>query len=101
MEQATRRILPTGDYTRNAPPKSASLKDALIAGIEAGPLDADALLAGCCRGRYEKERIYKAVARRTKLDWRTLKSRLQPAGSAAVWHPFPRSIPALLKLSPP
>ena len=84
LEQAARRILLTGDYTGSARPKSASLKDQLVAGIEAGTLDADAILAGYCRVLYEKEGTYEAVARRTKLDWRTVKSWLQPAGNTLV-----------------
>jgi hypothetical protein len=82
LEQAVRRILLTGDYTGNVRPKSASLREQLIAGIEAGMLDADALLAGYCQVLYEKERTYEAVARRTRLDRRTVKSYLLRKGSS-------------------
>jgi hypothetical protein len=53
------------------------LKDQLIAGIESGTLDAEILLAGYCRVLYEKEGTYEAVARRTNLDWRTVRTYLQ------------------------
>ena len=46
LEQATRRILLTGDYTGSVSPKSVGLREQLVAGIEAGTLNADALLAG-------------------------------------------------------
>jgi DNA-binding NtrC family response regulator len=77
LEQAVRRILLTGDYTGSAHPKSAGAREQLIAGIEAGTLDADALLAGYCRVLYEREGTFEAVARRTNLDRRTVKRYLQ------------------------
>ena len=79
LEQAARRILLTGDYTGSTRPKSATLKEQLVAGIEAGTLDADALLAGYCRVLYETEGTYEAVARRTRLDRRTVKRYLNTA----------------------
>ena len=77
LEQAVRRILLTGAYTGSARPKSAGLREQLVAGIEAGTLDADALLAGYCKVLYEREGTYEAVARRTNLDRRTVKRYLQ------------------------
>ena len=76
LEQAVRRILLTGDYTGSAYPKSAGVREQLVAGIEAGTLDADALLAGYCKVLHEREGTYEAVARRTNLDRRTVKSYL-------------------------
>jgi hypothetical protein len=73
LEQAVRRILLTGHYTGSAQAKSAGPRDQLIAGIEAGSLDADGLLAGYCKVLHEREGTYEAVARRTCLDWRTVK----------------------------
>jgi hypothetical protein len=81
LEQEARRILLTGDYAGSARLQSASLNDQLLAGIEAATLDADALLAAYCRVLYEKEGTYEAVARRANLDWRTVKSWLQPRDS--------------------
>jgi transcriptional regulator with PAS, ATPase and Fis domain len=82
LEQAVRRILLTGAYTASARPPSAGQREQLVAGIEAGTLDADALLAGYCKVLYEREGNYEAVARRTNLDRRTVKRYLQQ-GSAA------------------
>jgi DNA-binding NtrC family response regulator len=80
LEQAVRRILLTGTYTGSTRPVSASLREQLVAGIEAGTLDADALLAGYCKVLYEREANYEAVARRTNLDRRTVKRYLQQGG---------------------
>lgn len=80
LEQAVRRILLTGAYTGSAHPRSAGLREQLIAGIEAGTLDADALLAGYCKVLYEREENYEAVARHTNLDRRTVKRYLQQRG---------------------
>jgi DNA-binding NtrC family response regulator len=76
LEQAVRRILLTGEYTSSARPQSADPKDQLIAGIAAGTFDAEALLAGYCQVLYEQEGTYEAVARRTNLDRRTVKTYL-------------------------
>src|SRR6266481_6029227 len=46
LEQAIRRILVTGEYTPNETRQSASLREQLIAGIEAQSLNAESLLAG-------------------------------------------------------
>jgi DNA-binding NtrC family response regulator len=80
LEQAVRRILLTGTYTGSARPASAGLREQLVAGIESGTLDADALLAGYCKLLYEREKNYEAVARRTNLDRRTVKRYLQQGG---------------------
>jgi hypothetical protein len=48
LEQAARRIFLTGDYSGSTP-KASSLSEQLLAGIEAGALNTDALLAGYCR----------------------------------------------------
>jgi hypothetical protein len=80
LEQAVRRILLTGAYTGSARPQAANLREQLVAGIEAGTLDADALLAGYCKVLYEREANYEAVARRTNLDRRTVKRYLQQGG---------------------
>jgi hypothetical protein len=46
-------------------------------GIERRPLDADALLSGSCRLLYERQGTYEEVARRTRLDRRTVKAYLE------------------------
>jgi DNA-binding NtrC family response regulator len=77
LEQAVRRILLTrhyeGDHKAVAPDLQSQLRD----GIERGSLDADALLSGYCRLLYERHGTYEEVARRTRLDRRTVKAYLE------------------------
>lgn len=73
LEQAIRRILVTGEYTQNQTPQFASLREQLMAGIEAQSLNAETLLAGYCKVLYETTGNYEAVGRRTNLDRRTVK----------------------------
>ena len=82
LEQAVRRILLTGRYAGSAPSKTPDLRAELMAGIEAGSLDADAVLAAYCALLYEKSGSLEAVARLTNLDWRTVKkyTQLRPPG---------------------
>jgi DNA invertase Pin-like site-specific DNA recombinase len=49
----------------------------LQAGIGRGSLDADALLSDYCQLLYERHGTYEEVARRTKLDRRTVKAYLE------------------------
>jgi DNA-binding NtrC family response regulator len=77
LEQAIRRILVTGQYTSDTPPRSASLREQLIAGIEAQSLNAETLLAGYCKVLYETNRNYEAVARKSNLDRRTVKKHIK------------------------
>lgn len=76
LEQATRRILLTQEYRADHPAVAPDLRAQLVAGIEAGNLDADALLAGYCRLLHERHGTYGEVARRTNLDRRTVKAYL-------------------------
>jgi DNA-binding NtrC family response regulator len=77
LEQAVRRILLTkhyeGDHKAVAPDLQSRLQD----GIGRGSLDADALLSDYCRLLYERHGTYEEVARRTKLDRRTVKAYLE------------------------
>ena len=82
LEQAVRRILLTGDYVGSVRPMSAGRRERLLAGIEAGTLDAEALLTGYCQLLYEREGTYEAVARRTNLDRRTVKGYLLKKGGS-------------------
>ena len=77
LKQAVRRILLTGRYAGSAPSKTPELHTELMAGIEAGSLDADAVLAAYCALLYEKSGSLEAVARLTNLDWRTVKKYTQ------------------------
>ncbi len=73
LEQAVRRIFLTGRYVGSARTAPTDERAKLSAGIADGSLDAEALLAGYCRVLYEQEGNYEAVARRVKLDRRTVK----------------------------
>jgi DNA-binding NtrC family response regulator len=81
LEQAVRRILLTREYSgehREPPPDLASR---LQAGIADGSLDADGLLAGYCRVLYDRHHTYEEVARRTRLDRRTVKAYVEKTRS--------------------
>jgi len=74
LEQAVRRIILTKQYEGDR--IAVTKPDAgarLLAGIEAGLLDADALLSAYCSLLYQREGTYEEVARRTRLDRRTVK----------------------------
>jgi DNA-binding NtrC family response regulator len=73
LEQATRRILLTRRYEGDVRRVAPDLRARLLADIEAGALDADALLAGYCRLLYERHGTIEEVARRTNVDRRTVK----------------------------
>jgi DNA-binding NtrC family response regulator len=79
LEQAIRRILVTGHYAADASPRSASLREQLIAGIESQTLNAENLLASYCKVLYETSGNYEAVGRRTNLDRRTVKKYVKSA----------------------
>lgn len=74
LEQAVRRILLTkqyeGDHVAIAAPDAQAR---LIAGIEGGSLDAEALLSAYCTLLYQRHGTYEEVARRMQLDRRTVK----------------------------
>jgi hypothetical protein len=83
LEQATRRVLLTGTYIAERPGPPASEIEKLLEGIRTETLDAQELLAGYCKALYEKTGSYGAVARRTNLDWRTVKKYVDPNSSRA------------------
>ncbi len=72
LEQAIRQILLTGGYTpqQNAAPQADA---ALVAAWESGTLTATELLAAYCRHLHDQFGTYEEVARRTRLDRRTVK----------------------------
>lgn len=76
LEQATRRILLTGHYCPSSAPRTTGL-ERMVDGIEGESLDADGLLAGYCGLLYENSGNYEEVARKTKLDRRTVKKYVQ------------------------
>jgi DNA-binding NtrC family response regulator len=73
LEQATRRILLTQQYTGD---QRAAEPD-WVGNLQAGKLDADAVLAGYCALLYQRHGNYEEVARRTNLDRRTVKAYLE------------------------
>jgi DNA-binding NtrC family response regulator len=77
LEQAVRRILLTRRYPGDLKIVAPDLSGRLQAGIADGTLDADALLSGYCELLYRRLGTYEAVARRIKLDRRTVKAYLQ------------------------
>ncbi len=77
LEQATRRILLTGQYTGDSVlPEQESTKG-LLSEIEQGELNAQELLSDYCALLYDRYGNYEEVARRTNLDRRTVKRYIQ------------------------
>ena len=83
LEQAVRRILLTRQYTGDLKAVAPDLRSQLVAGVEHGTLDADAVLSGYCQLLYERHGTYEEVARRTKLDRRTVKAYLEKRPAVA------------------
>ena len=73
LEQCVRRVLLKrhyeGDYKTTTPDLSSQLKDE----VEAGNVDAQSLLANYCFLLYQRYGTFEEVARRAKLDRRTVK----------------------------
>jgi transcriptional regulator with GAF, ATPase, and Fis domain len=73
LEQCVRRVLLKrhyeGDYKTTTPDLSSQFKDA----VEAGNVDAQSLLARYCFLLYQRYGTFEEVARRAKLDRRTVK----------------------------
>lgn len=73
LEQCVRGILLTQRYEGDLVSASSGARAAVIEGIETGEITAQDLLAGYCRLLYERCGTFEAVARRTRLDRRTVK----------------------------
>lgn len=74
LEQAVRQTLLRGHYHPPAPDADApDGADPYAGRIARGELDARGLLAGYCRQLHAQFGTYGAVARRTGLDWRTVR----------------------------
>jgi DNA-binding NtrC family response regulator len=73
LEQAVRRILLTRRYDGDQRNVGLDLRGELLAGIDAGSLDADALLSAYCTLLQQRHATIEEVARRTHLDRRTVK----------------------------
>ncbi len=83
LEQAVRRVLLTKRYAGDPVPAAPLDESArLLAGIEAGTLDAEALLSAYCKLLHQRHGTYEEVARRARLDRRTAKKYiLSPPGA--------------------
>lgn len=74
LEQCVRRIILTSSYEGyRKPDASDDTLSVLKTGIEQGSLSAIELLSGYCAGLYQSSGTYGDVARKTGLDWRTVK----------------------------
>jgi transcriptional regulator with AAA-type ATPase domain len=73
LEQAVRRILVTGRYDADTAGVTTDLRSRLVAGLDAGSLDANSLLSGYCALLHQRHYTIEEVARRTNLDRRTVK----------------------------
>jgi DNA-binding NtrC family response regulator len=71
LEQAVRCILLTGVYRGDV--LQASGEEAWLAAAQRGELSAQQLTAGYCQRLFRRYGSYGEVARRTGLDWRTVK----------------------------
>lgn len=79
LEQAVRRIIISRHYRSATAPEAAGSLAQLTAGIDAGTMDAETLLAAYCNLLYQRCGTYEEVARRTKLDRRTVKKHVLAA----------------------
>jgi DNA-binding NtrC family response regulator len=87
LEQAARRIVLKREYRGDRPAEAAEApRSRLMEGIAAGRLDADGLLGGYCEMLYRRHGSYEAVARRTRLDRRTVKRYVKMAAEAQGRH---------------
>jgi transcriptional regulator with AAA-type ATPase domain len=80
LEQAVRRILLNGRYLGETQSRAFDLRSRLHQEIDFGSLDAQELLASYCALLYKSHGSYEEVARRTRLDRRTVKKHIQMIG---------------------
>jgi DNA-binding NtrC family response regulator len=73
LEQCVRQVLLNQTYLGDQGADSADLDSKLIQGIQQGNIEAQQLLAGYCYLLYRRHGTYEAVARRARLDRRTVK----------------------------
>lgn len=76
LEQAVRRILVTGSYQGEPDVVPARPDHPLLGAIADGELDARQVLAGYCKLLHQRHGTIEEVARRTRLDRRTVKKHL-------------------------
>ncbi len=73
LEQAVRRIILTNSYLGDTPNLPSDLRDRLHNGIDEGTLNASEILSSYCTLLYQRFGTYEEVARKTRLDRRTVK----------------------------
>ena len=76
LEQAIRRVMITGAYTGDSSAERTA-DESLGQAVEAGSLSAKELVEKYCRDLYDTYGNYGEVARRTGLDWRTVKKNVK------------------------
>lgn len=75
LEQAVRCVLLTGEYRGD---RGAGVgEDAWLAALARGDLTVKELAAGYCRRLFQRYGRYEEVARRTGIDWRTVKKHVE------------------------
>jgi DNA-binding NtrC family response regulator len=79
LAQCVRRIQLKGRYEGDRPSREASPPEGWLRRAAAGSLDARELVAAYCRALHERHRSYEEVARRTRLDRRTVKKYIEQA----------------------
>jgi DNA-binding NtrC family response regulator len=77
LEQCIRRVIIKCDYQGDTVTACQDLKTQLLSEISAGTVDAQELLATYCTILYQRYGTYEEVARKTKLDRRTVKKYIQ------------------------
>ncbi|MBW1940314.1 MAG: sigma-54-dependent Fis family transcriptional regulator [Deltaproteobacteria bacterium] len=73
LEQCVRRVLLKRNYEGDDKSVSPDLRSRLVEGLTSGNIDAQSLIAGYCRLLYQRHGTFEEVARRTRLDRRTVK----------------------------
>jgi DNA-binding NtrC family response regulator len=77
LEQCIRRVIIKRDYQSDTVTAFQDLQTELLSEISAGTIDAQELLATYCTILYQRYATYEEVARKTKLDRRTVKKYIQ------------------------
>ena len=80
LEQAVRCVLLTGEYRGDN--NTSSDEDAWLAALERGDLSANELTSGYCQRLFRRYGSYGEVARRTGLDWRTVKKYVESTSAS-------------------
>jgi DNA-binding NtrC family response regulator len=83
LEQSVRRILLKRSYEGDDKAISPDLRTRLVEGIARGDIDAQGLMTGYCYLLYQRHGTFEEVARRTRLDRRTVKKHIVAYQKAA------------------